>query len=244
MNQGVAFHDTQLRSFYQNVYDSMEEKTSSVLKRHESIVDIVQYYKEQHHCDCSLQLQPCFAYTFSSQMLMEAVEPSMLGHTQIIQNLCQLLGQWGTQAMAEGVAVNRNFFSRDGIDDFMETGEIKEFPSAFYRPLPFHWRLHMLKMFCKQLKSGLIEGYLLNEKVFQTDGHLVIQLSGRDAVHFISCREDGSQIVMRVLEDGIVNAFADFMEGLKGSSLVMGREETIRFVEGKVEEYEKGRTQG
>ena len=95
----------------------------------------------------------------------------------------------------------------------------------------------MLKMFCKQLKSGLIEGYLLNEEKFKTDGHLVIQLSGRDAVHFISCREDGSQIVMRLFEDGIVNAFVNFMDNLKGSSYVKSREETIRFVEEKIEEY-------
>lgn len=85
---------------------------------------------------------------------------------------------------------------------------------------------------------------MLNRIAFKTDWHLLFQLSGRDAVHFISCREDGSQIVMRVLEDGIVNALADFMEGLKGSSLVMGREETIPSVEGKVEEYEKERPQG
>ncbi len=44
---------------------------------------------------------------------------------------------------------------------------------------------------------------------------------------------------MRVLEDRIVNAFMDFMEGVKGSSLVMAREETIQFVEGKVEEHKK-----
>ena len=49
---------------------------------------------------------------------------------------------------------------------------------------------------------------------------------------------------MRVLEDRIVNAFMDFMEGVKGSSLVMAREETIQFVEGKVEEHKKRGPQG
>ncbi len=49
---------------------------------------------------------------------------------------------------------------------------------------------------------------------------------------------------MRVLEDRIVNAFMDFIEGVKGSSLVMAREETIQFVEGKVEEHKKRGPQG
>ena len=49
---------------------------------------------------------------------------------------------------------------------------------------------------------------------------------------------------MRVLEDRIVNAFMDFMEGLKGGSLVMAREETIPSVEGKVEEHKKRGPQG
>lgn len=237
MNHGVIFHDAELYHFYQKIYGSLEKKTSSFLKKHESIVDTVQYYKEQHPCDCSLQLQPCFAYTLSDKMLLNIVEPSMLGHQKVIGELCAMLGQWGSQASSMGIPANRNFFIKDGIDDFMKTGRIKEFPSEFYRPLPFPWRLHMLKMFCRQLKSGLIEGYLLNEEKFKSDGHLVIQLSGRDAVHFISCREDGSQIVMRLFEDGIVNAFVRFMDGLKGSSYVRSREETIRFVEEKIEEY-------
>ena len=237
MSHGIVFHDMGLRRFYQKVYDTLQKKTSSFLKKHESIVDTVQYYKEQHPCDCSLQLQPCFAYALSDKILLKIVEPSMLGHQKVIEDLCAMLEQWGAQAFSMGIPANRHFFVKDGIDDFMRTGRIKEFPSEFYRPLTFPWRLHMLKMFCKQLKSGLIEGYLLNEEKFKTDGHLVIQLSGRDAVHFISCREDGSQIVMRLFEDGIVNAFVNFMDNLKGSSYVKSREETIRFVEEKIEEY-------
>lgn len=239
MDKGVVFRDSALGNFYAKIYDSLERKTSSFLKKHGSIVDTVQYYQEQHPCDCSLQYQPCFAYTFSDQMLSEITEPSKLGNSGVIGELCTMLGQWGRHAASLGIPANRNFFARSGVNDFMETGRMREFPSEFYHPLPFKWRLHVLKIFCQQLKSGLIEGYLINEEEFHMDRSLIMQLSGRDAVHFISCREDGSQSVMRLYEDGIVNAFVDFIEKLKDTACTESREATITFIEEKVRQYSR-----
>lgn len=234
--RGILYKDVGFWNFWMDIFREKNARAESFFSKYESMLDTVVLYQAQHPCSISCQLQPCLAYTLSAELLHQVMLPCMLGQQGIIEEFVKMMAVWGREAQKNGRPANVNYFLASGIDDFLETGRVGEFPSEFYNPLPVPVRCRMLEIFCEQMESGLLDAYLINEKEFTLDPSLVIQVCGMDAVHFIYCRPDGSQIIMRVTENSIVSAFREFLFGLRDSDNVRTKEETIAYVRKKLEE--------
>lgn len=239
LKRGILYKDSEFEHFWMSMFEERYMQTEPFLTKHESMLDAVSFYQNQHPCDISCQLQPCLAYTLSGDLLHQAVRPSMLGRRDIIEEFINMMASWREKALKKKKAANINYFLASGIDDFLETGRVAEFPSEFYDPIPAPVRCRLLEIFCDQMESGLIEGYLINEAEFTFDSSLIIQTCGGEAVHFIYCQPDGSQMIMRVTENNIVKAFAEFLDGLKDTDNVWTKEETIAYVREKLKNVSK-----
>lgn len=235
LKKGILYQNEPIRRFWMEVFEEQNARAESFLTRHESMLDAVKFYQNQHPCDVSCQLQPCLAYALSGELLHQVVLPSLLGQQDIIEEFIEMMGSWGEYAVRNKASANINYFLASGVDDFLKTGRVAEFPSGFYSPIPVPMRRRMLELFCEQMEKGMIDGHLINEMEFTIDSSLVIQICGKDAVHFIYCQPDGSQVIMRVTENSIVEAFRGFLMGLKDSDNVCTKEETIAFIRKKLE---------
>lgn len=236
--RGVIQIDPAVHRLYQNLFGEMEEKADYFLERHKNILETVMHYKGSGACDYTLQYQPCLAYALSGEVLEKVIDTSYLGGDEgILNQFVTMMESWGTSAIAEGRAANTNYFTENGIRDFMETGRVREFPDEYYSPLPLQDRYTILETCCQQMKNGFLDGRILDQRMLRIDSKLVIQMSGTEAVHFILCREDGSQVILCLKESGIVNAFRDFMESFSENTGVKSREETITVMEKMLEKY-------
>ncbi len=238
LSSAFISNEEDVHSFLYQRYKEMERKTRSFIVKHGSVIEMIAYYQNLHPCDHSLQLQPCFAYTLNEDVLVSILREETKPLDSTVKALCSMMADWAEHAVLDHTYANRNFFTKEGLRHFMDTGRILEFPSLFYEPLPFEWRLQMLKTFLAQLQSGLIEGYIVKEDYMRVNGGLVLQLTGGDAVHFILNNPDGSQTVLGLKESGLVQIFREYMEYLKDGRFVETREDTIAWVAQEVERYE------
>ncbi len=230
--------EPKLRSFLFQKYRDMERQTRSFIVKHASVLEMIDYYQHLHPCDHSLQLQPCLAYTLNAELLINVLKPETKQLNSTVTTLCSMMSDWAEHAVQDETYANRNFFTREGLHNFMDTGRILEFPSMFYEPLPFAWRVKMLEALLDQLKSGLIEGYLVKEEYMRINSGLVLQLTGEDAVHFILNNPDGTQTVLGLRESGLVQIFREYMEYLKDGRFVETREDTIAWIQQQLEKYQ------
>lgn len=237
MKKGILYRNKEFHQFWMEIFEEKNERTESFLVRHKNVLDTVSFYQNQSPCDISCQLQPCLAYALSLKILKDAICPALLGHHGIIEEFTNMMEQWGKIALHNNRPANINYFLDFGVSNFLETGRIAEFPSEFYTPLPVDVRCRMLDILCDQIESGLIEAHLINYKEFKLDPSLIIQMCGTAAIHFIVCKQDGSQIVMRVTESSIVNAFREFLLGLKDTESILSKEETIKYIREKLKTF-------
>ncbi len=239
LSSAILFEKEDVRELMLDRFMQLHRQTKSFIVKHENVAEMIDYYQNMHPCDHSLQLQPCFAYTLNEDLLLQVMNTSMEGLDQIISRLCSMMQQWGTQALSHGGFANRNFFTLEGIRDFMESGRIVEFPAMFYEPIPKEWRIVMLKKFYEQISCGLIDAYLLKTERFHVNAGLVVQLTGEDAVHFIVNNPDGSQTVLGIRETGLVHIFREYLTDLKDGNDTETREDTLLIVEREIDRWKQ-----
>jgi hypothetical protein len=237
MKKGIVYKSEEMHNFYMGIYKDMEKKTSNFLKKHENIIENMNYYMEQHPCNFSMQADPCMAYALSEKILRDVLNPEIEEFADAAGQLVNMMNNWGKLAVESGEPANTNFFTPTGLKHFMDEGRLLEFSYQFYSPIPEHWRIQMLETFSEELRSGLLEAYMIDEDELKLDPKLVIQQCGDDAVHFICLEDDGSQMSLRIYEDSIVSAFADFLQGMKESFYVRSKEDTLEYIRKTIDEY-------
>ncbi len=238
MTRAIVSTSPAVREVYLDIYHEMESKSRSFLRRHENILEIVQFYRAHHPCDVSLQFQPCVGYALDSEVLGRLLRPEVIAKAGAVAETFSIFRDWELLAMKEQRCANRNYFTKAGFQNFLRTGRVTEFPSVLYNPPEPADRIRLARTMIYQMKTGLIEGYLIKEDKVKIDAGLVVQMAGQEAVHFLSANPDGTQTVLELRESSLIRTFSNYLKYLADSSKTESREDTVSWLERELEIYE------
>ena len=242
MDKGVFIKDAKYVDVMKQQFIKMKEKTSSFLSGSEDRMGVMDIYDAYGMLDrpnftCMFE-QPCFGLGISSDIYEEFLYP-FPDKADFIKRMARFNGDWEDMKLIlspSWAGSFRSFCKVETIRQFMETGRVNEFPSAFYKPLSMDVRKKVLLRTIQAVRSDVIAIYALPEEI-EIPSHLFFYWSGTDKAMSVKCMTENGMFQISVQEPGIYQAFQGFFEYLEKKNMLSGKEEVLQEMEKIRKEY-------
>jgi plasmid maintenance system antidote protein VapI len=128
-------------------------------------------------------------------------------------------------------------FTQEGLELFMETGIITDFPEGFTLPLSPEDRMKILKRLYQSCveETQVIE--IMNPEGIAFPGNLSIRASDCYGVGFFLYHDKKSSHYLYLTEHTLTEAFTDFISSIADSSLVYPKKTTLEILENTIKKY-------
>ena len=170
--------------------------------------------------------QPCFGRFYDEAIIGRYLRPGLPFHDRLAEVARRRFGRLRT---AERFYT---LFTRSGLERFLNTGSLDDFPTAFVAPFPPELRRLLTAALAERIRSGDVTGRLLEPGLFPD--YLSMTTSQRSGVGFFTTEhfplQDGFCSV-QIREPNLCRAFHDWLTHLPGSGQVLGAEETAAVLE-------------
>ena len=225
LTEGICFREEQVVAQIREYFDRSWEKASPMLLSFESSLEFhfQKFPVLVSSCRDSyiLGFGPCLSSCLTPDLVEKYVKRDLPDRENFIEQANQYLA-------SVGKIWAHNFFSRDGIKSFLETGIIEEIPPEIYQPLDYPDRVRVLKKYCALIGSGRKIRMFKNEmEHFPRNFHLFVS-AGFGYLQFSS--GEGRYYYLLLEEQSLLNAFYDFSVFLEESTILYSEEETKKFL--------------
>lgn len=128
-------------------------------------------------------------------------------------------------------------FSRGGIERFLESGALDDFPSAYVKPFPAEQRRKLTMALAAEIRRGGITGRMLKPGVFPD--YLSMTTSARSGAGFFTTEnfalQDGFSYI-RIRESDLCRAFHGYLSHLPVSGQTLSADQTAEILEQMAQE--------
>lgn len=170
--------------------------------------------------------QPCFGRFYDASCIREYLRRDLPFYAQLEQAAQQRFGRLRT------VEQFYTLFSLRGLQRFLDTGMLDDFPEAFVRPFPPEQRQRLLAALTEQIRTGGVQGRLLEPGVFPD--YLSMVTSAHGGVGFFTTEnfplQDGFCSI-HVQEPNLCRAFHHWLVHLPDGSETLTAKETAETME-------------
>lgn len=131
----------------------------------------------------------------------------------------------------------RNFFTEEGIRDFMDHSHIIDMMESYYETFSEADRLTVLENMRKMMLEQHVEAHLIRPGLLhmQRDFYMTVYENGRTDMMFKNT--DGQWRLLSIHEKSLGESFYNFTKYLTESTKVCGLEESLQCLEALLEEY-------
>lgn len=163
----------------------------------------------------SLSYEPCLGSCLTPELLDKYLCGNLPERESLLERLTTYLGTsvW-----------THNYFSGEGLEQFMKTGQIPELPAELFGPLEPGDRIRLLRQYAELQNSGLdirMYGGYLNQ--YPPNFHL---LSGSNLGYMLFIDPSGRCSCLILEEANLIRAFFDFSSSLAEMELLASAQET------------------
>lgn len=177
--------------------------------------------------------QPCFRHFLSQESFLEKAErcPSQVQAA---------VGAYMEQGKRTGETQPLEYYTKEGLRTFMETGRFQAQAASCLLPLSQKERIWALERFLKEEKNQ--RNYLLKENL-RLPANVTLELHGRKRVLFVKTDDEERFSFLVIEESSICEAFEDFAVSLAETEEVCTLEEQREFVEALLRQYQVQKTE-
>lgn len=233
MKHGFVERNTVFTRVMHRQYNLLQKNTSSLVSGTDGLDKFSFVYRNMGgDSGISMQKQFCMANCIDMEMAGRHIFQAGVAEEIIGKNF-SVHGKWKGDKYVE--EKDKNFFvisygTHKGMEEFMETGRIKEFPDNLYSPLTLEERLEVLERMCMLIKKGKAEYHLILDGIEFADGIIYYLSTGKR--RFIFSKVTKNDIMhVTVDEQSIYRTFKMYLEYLYKKGLVYNKEETLDYLE-------------
>lgn len=216
----ILYDDASIVDFYQKSVDRLCRGLPQLTRRADHIEDMYGWTRENLG-NASLEPHPCLSLCLTDARIEALVQQDIPGREAV----CALASEvYGPYVRGE-LPLSRSFFSREGLEAFMETGRICYFPEGVVRSCQPEERRDFLREILAAAEGGETAFTVVDSDKFRTP--LNVEIIKADEQQVVVQRfSDDSQRLNAVFidEPGICEAFSDFFDYLPESDLTLDRE--------------------
>ena len=180
----------------------------------------------------TLDFEPCVLHFFNRDDLGQMLEKTKNDERAHywLENIVN--NQFGIFSNKPQIA----YFTKKGVDSFIETGRILEIPEAITPVIGYEHRREMLcsVLDCIKSEKSALRYYMLKENEF--DPPLGLRFLGTgvrngDYLYVISKEHEGMCSILSFSNPDVTSVVFDFLSSLNESGMVFTKEETIEYLE-------------
>ncbi len=185
----------------------------------------------------SLSCQPCMGKCLDKSITQKHMR-AFPGKDEFIASLFDVHGEWSEESYEESAPMRKavSYGSIRGLNEFMRTGIIDEFPKTLYTPLAPAERLTVLKRMIELMQRGIIQYYFISDEI-PLPTHVECYADVKSKQFLISKVSDGTILQLAINEKSLYNAFFAYLEYLDKKGLICSFEESLACMQKLYEKY-------
>lgn len=174
----------------------------------------------------SIEYQPCLTAFLTENMIKDHIK-DIPGKNAILETISTMFFSEDEEAAncnrSQVYTVN---FTKEGLENFTETGRMRNLPGELLNELTIPERIQVLE----QLKENIDLFTMLDSTRINVPEFMqIISLSNRSII--ISCLLDEKRFCCLLNESGLCSAFEDFISNLEDENAVFDREYTVAAID-------------
>ena len=240
MTRGFFSRYPKLVDFISEEFDSIKKNCSRLIEESNYALDIgsMQLIVQGTKIG-SIFEQPCIAPCCDRKNLNETL-CDFPAKQYIIDTLIRQNGDWnGLERTESGLYVEKiiSCCTKEGIELFLKTGRVGEFPEMYYNALSYEFRLEILKRMVILQKQGMISYYIIKEPLNLLNNMQCYWSVDDIAVSFRQIKKD-SMLQISMKEASIFNTVLNFIEYLKIKNMLIKDDDVIEYLEDLIKKAE------
>ena len=218
-------------SFYQQEFDRMLATCHPLATRFMSPVEAIAYENEMgyggDHPFRVLVPEPALCYVFPHEQIIDHRRREIPG----IEQLADMLRTRYQKIYDRGNAFSAQYFSESGLWRLVKTGFSCEFPPELVHPFTLEERLFYVEEYIRRIEGGHM-CRAVNSAKFVVPVTCSANYIENSSVNF-SLFSAGTNNLRAVIitEEGVIDAFDDFIENLPKTDLARTKEDTLAIFE-------------
>lgn len=184
----------------------------------------------------AIEYMPCIGACLTKEILEQHIFEELSEREKLMDSIL-LYGH----AANSGMVKTRSFFFREGLIEFMETGNIEVFPYEVYYPIKYKACCDIIQNGINYSKKGLMDYQMIRDgQLSSLKGIYVEQTKGNEKHLVIDFHfDEGKKERFRIYSEEIRKEFEGFFEFLSDSAYVYSVEETAKQMQEIVDEYRR-----
>jgi len=182
-----------------------------------------------------IEPQPCFAWYYTEDLIKSHLRLDLENREMILALLYSFYGKY-RDFNKRPVSI----FSVEGMTDFITTGILSDLPPQFAIPFTLKERIMLLTKLKNDIANNEYQVYASNSSKFIIP-LCTIQLYNTNGLDFFATDNNGIISSAYIEEKSIAEAFYDFFESLPCSDLVYDKEETLKIIDGFIEQLRENK---
>lgn len=237
LQSGIFFKDVNLVSQFHELYNSIQEKCSSLFQVFHMSPENLTFLNSiavQTAPNYVLQPESCFTPFISKNIIENALRPQISEREQLLPLIRSFFKKALHTIESQDMHI---YFTEKGIEHFIYTGCLYEIPSEFARPFLPEERLSMLKALLPYCLSG--HYHLLKKPLDQLPINLHLCVNTQSG--YLSFENSNEQTMYLLInESGFLSIFIDYIENLNNeyNSYLATPEETADFIKKEIKKLE------
>lgn len=230
---GTVLHLTapDIMAHYRNFFAQTLKLCSPLLRFQKDPFEILEAYsrttsKTSYY---TFMPQPCMGRFYSPALIARKLHRELPFYQQLVDKSIQRFSM-----LRDITGHYYTFFSRRGLENFMADGIICDIPRALISPLTPSERLDLVRRLRDDTANDSITSRIVNEERITLPRNLSFCISEKKEVDIFtlqSTSEEEEFYNIHISEPLIAGAFLDFILFLPKSNLVLGKEETLAFLD-------------
>lgn len=219
----------EFRRMDENFRDCMEPRASGMETYFHGFHQIVGRHDPASHRPVIIASLPCVLPCVNPEAAISKLPPEMLGNEEMLK----IAGEYFQGAAIGGY---ETFFSAEGMEHLLNTGELMELQGDFVPRAPRDMLLDAFDEFLRRAKAGLIVPHMFKTSLIPVTTRFSCTLRGRELMlYFASTPREA--VFTTLAENTLAYAAAYYAENAELLGDVHSPEESIAIMEGILRKY-------
>lgn len=233
LHSGILFQGENNLNFFNNLYTQYLEKTSSFGVTMSDLTTQLNYFhhlktdKDQNYC---LQMLPCLTYCLPDYFFEKYIYPDIPNREYLISLLLGYVHDIRNRFTEYPI---RFIFSLEGLQRFLDTGRIPEYPPEVYAPFEPADRIVLIRRFLDMCSHDSIR--MLKCSIGDLDNELFMYVNQQNGYLMFPSSTPDLLICLDITEPGLLHGFCDFCEHLD-QDLFYTEDEAVSVISSLIDE--------
>lgn len=232
MQRGALFSEPEFISMFEKIFDEYLIVSSPLLRRLDSAFTQLDYVcdsspaiKEKY----SFQMTPCLTFFLTPGFIEKYIKQDFPERPLFIQKLLKYIENFTHSQFLHSTSF---IFSLKGIQHFLSTGRINEYPYEVYDAFDMKDRIYLVKQLLHACKT--LDFKMLKNNIGDIRNELFLYVTQQNGYLMFSVPPHQNLVYLDIKEPGLLFTFFDFCKNLE-PDLFYTPEETIELITMEIE---------